>query len=113
MDIGAPKDSSIPPRTGVWHQSENLLMTLALTVMVALPVIEIILRAGWTAGLSGSSSIVQHLTLVVGMLGGALAAREGRLLSLSTATFLPESWKKHTQWFSLSFSALRHPSEML
>lgn len=105
MEIGALSDSSHEPRAGIGHQSENLLMTLALTVMVALPVLEIILRAGWSTGLAGSSSIVQHLTLIVGMLGGALAARESRLLSLSTAAFLPASWKKHPQWFSQSFSA--------
>ena len=80
-------------------------MTLALTVLVALPVLEIILRAGWSTGLEGSSTIVQHLTLIVGMLGGALATRESRLLSLSTVTFLPESWKKQPHWFSQSFSA--------
>jgi len=105
MEIGAPRDPSSEPRAGIGHQSENLLMTLALTVMVALPVLEIILRAGWSTGLAGSSSIVQHFTLIVGMLGGALAARESRLLSLSTAAFLPASWKIHTQWFSQSFAA--------
>jgi tripartite ATP-independent transporter DctM subunit len=105
MHTGVPPESSDQLRPRFWHRSENLLMTIALTVMVALPVLEIILRAGWSTGLEGSSYIVQHLTLIVGMLGGALAARESRLLSLSTVTFLPESWKKHTHWFSQSFSA--------
>jgi tripartite ATP-independent transporter DctM subunit len=34
------------------------------------------------------SALVQHLTLIVGMLGGAVAAREGRLLALSPAQTL-------------------------
>jgi len=39
--------------------------------------------------------IVQHLVLVVGMIGGAIAARNGRLLSLSTlTTFLRGRWKQ-------------------
>jgi tripartite ATP-independent transporter DctM subunit len=105
MQLASPREGSDQPRPGVWYRSENLLMTLALTIMVALPVLEIILRAGWSTGLEGSSTIVQHLTLIVGMLGGALAARESRLLSLSTVTFIPDSWKKHTHWFSQAFSA--------
>ena len=106
MDISFLEDPPAPRPAGPWHRAENLLITLALAVMVVLPVLEIILRAGWNAGLAGSSTIVQHLTLVVGMLGGALAARDGRLLSLSTATaLLPASWKSRTHWFSQSFSA--------
>src|SRR5262249_14634592 len=35
-------------------------------------------------GVSGATSFVQHFTLIVGMFGGAIAAREGRLLSFST-----------------------------
>jgi tripartite ATP-independent transporter DctM subunit len=81
-------------------------MTLVLTAMVGLPLLEIVLRAGWHTGLTGSGAMVQHLTLIVGMLGGALAAREGRLLALSTATvLLPARWKKGSQWFSQAFSA--------
>ena len=106
MDIGLLGDQPAPLPAGRWHRAENLLITLALAVMVALPVLEIVLRAGWNTGLTGSSTLVQHLTLVVGMLGGALAARDGRLLSLSTATaLLPARWKGRTNWFSQSFSA--------
>jgi tripartite ATP-independent transporter DctM subunit len=36
-------------------------------------------------GISASTSLVQHLTLVVSMVGGAIAARKNRLLSLSAA----------------------------
>ena len=100
--------SSLPVRRpgARWWVGEDLLMSFALAVMVALPLLEIILRSGWHTGLAGSGAIVQHLTLVVGMLGGALAAREGRLLALSTASLLlPDSWKRSAQWFSQTFSA--------
>ena len=41
-------------------------------------------------GVPGAISIVRHLTLWVAFLGGALAAREGRLLGLATGDLLPE-----------------------
>jgi len=45
--------------------------------------LEIILRRFHT-GVSGAAAFVQHFTLIVGMFGGAIAARQGRLLSFST-----------------------------
>ncbi len=58
--------------------------------MVVLPLGEIALRRLFGVGIPGSIPFVQHLTLWVGFLGAALAAREGRLLALATGTFLPE-----------------------
>ncbi len=93
-------------RTGFLHLTENRLMTTALAVMTGLPILEMALRAGWHTGLIGSSTIVQHLTLVVGMLGGGLAARDDRLLSLAgITTFLSPAWKFRAHWFSRAFSA--------
>lgn len=62
---------------------ERGALAAAMATMVALPTAEIALRQVGSMGIAGSTPIVQHLTLVVGMLGGALAAREGRLLALS------------------------------
>src|SRR3954463_15048352 len=69
---------------------ENMAVSLTLSAMVLLPVAEIVLRRTLHTGVEGASLIVQHLALVVGMLGGAIAAREGRMLALSTLadTFL-------------------------
>ena len=53
---------------------------------MVLPLLEIVLRATLQTGISGSNSFVQHMTLVIGMLGGAVAARENRLLGLSTGS---------------------------
>lgn len=64
-------------------QGENLLLVIPLAAMVLLPVAEILLRKTLNTGISGSSTIVQHLTLIVGMIGGAIAARDQRLLALS------------------------------
>lgn len=65
------------------RNGENLLLVLPLVVMMVLPLLEIVLRPLRT-GISGSTAFVQHFTLIVGMLGGAVAARDGRLLSFST-----------------------------
>ena len=68
---------------GVLRKTEDWLLVLPLFVLVALPLEEIVVRRFHT-GISGAAGFVQHFTLIVGMLGGAIAAREGRLLSFST-----------------------------
>jgi C4-dicarboxylate transporter DctM subunit len=64
--------------------AENSVVSLALFAMVVIPLAESFLRRAFHVGIPASTTIVQHMVLVVGMLGGAIAAREGRLLSLST-----------------------------
>ena len=73
-----------PARRPVAHVIEDLAVSLAIGIMVVLPLVEIVLRRTLHTGVAGASLIVQHLALIVGMLGGAIAAREGRLLALST-----------------------------
>lgn len=63
---------------------EDGLLAAALFAIALLPIVEVVLRESGSTGVSGGSAILQHLVLVVGMLGGAVAAREGRSLSLST-----------------------------
>jgi C4-dicarboxylate transporter DctM subunit len=70
---------------GTWlKNAENAVVSLALFIMVLIPLAESFLRRTFHVGIPSSTSIVQHMVLVVGMLGGAIAAREGRLLALST-----------------------------
>ena len=64
--------------------AENAGLVAALAVMALLPLVEIALRATLKAGVSGAAAFTQNLALVAGMLGAVVAAREGRLLSLST-----------------------------
>src|SRR5256886_14785806 len=56
--------------------------------MALVPVAEILLRALLRVGISGAASFTQHFALVAGMLGAAVAAREQRLLPLSTLASL-------------------------
>ena len=52
--------------------------------MVVVPIADALLRGIVGVGIAAAPLIVQHLGLVAGMLGGMIAAREGRLLLLST-----------------------------
>ncbi len=90
-----------------WLRSgENGVVVFVLAALVLVPLVEILLRKAFNAGIAGSGSFVQHFTLLVGVLGGAIAAREGRLLSLSTlATKFPGGWKTAALTFSNGFAA--------
>jgi len=68
---------------------EDGIAALALAAMVALPLAEIVIRRLFGVGLPGSGPFVQHLTLWIGFLGAAIAARDGKLLALATGTFIP------------------------
>jgi C4-dicarboxylate transporter, DctM subunit len=85
--------------------AENWVVTAALAAMVMLPLTESLLRSLANTGISASTSLTQHLTLFVGMLGGAIAAREGRLLALSTGAFLPERLRAGVRVAANSFGA--------
>jgi len=88
----------------IWASTENWLISTALGVMMALPLLEIALRR-FNSGVSGSAEMLQHLVLFVAMAGGAIAARENRLLSLSTFTaFLKGPWATAARSFSASVS---------
>ncbi len=62
---------------------EDWVLCIALCLMIVLPLAEVILRRTLHVGIAGSTAIVQHLGLIVGMMGGAIAARQHRLLALS------------------------------
>src|SRR5206468_12896570 len=93
---GILASSAAEPVTGwkrVLRRGEDLLVVLSLAALMALPLIEMVLRR-FHSGISGSSAFVQNFTLMVGMLGGAIAARDGRLLSFSTlGSFLTGRFK--------------------
>jgi C4-dicarboxylate transporter DctM subunit len=89
-------------------RAENGVVSVALFAMVLIPLAESVLRRIFRTGIPASTSIVQHMVLVVGMLGGAIAAREGRLLSLSTLgeTSLKGGWKSASRFFTSCVSAV-------
>jgi len=76
----------------VLARAEDIALALALAGIVLFPISEVVLRG--TQGISGSTPITRHLVLLVGMLGGAVAAREGRMLALSTVDAFLKGWLK-------------------
>src|SRR5437667_7080678 len=87
-------------------EAENLLVPLALAALMLLPLIEIVGRKLFHAGLSGAAAFQQHLVLIIGLLGGMFAARDRRLLALSTLTnFLKGRWQAFARVFSSAFAA--------
>jgi tripartite ATP-independent transporter DctM subunit len=71
-------------------RAENVLATLALGGIMLLPLAEIAIRHFFNTGIPGAAPFAQNLTLWVGLLGAAIAAREGKLLTLATGEFLPK-----------------------
>jgi tripartite ATP-independent transporter DctM subunit len=67
---------------------ENALLAGVFALTVGLPLAEIGLRALLHVGIEGVSALVQNLTLALGMMGAAVAARENRLLAMSTREML-------------------------
>lgn len=74
-------------------RAENLGLALVLAAMMALPLAEVLLRGVFSVELQGQASVIQHLTLIAGMMGAAIAAREGRLLSLASAELFKGAWR--------------------
>jgi tripartite ATP-independent transporter DctM subunit len=82
----APSPGAAVP--GVLAAAENAILSLVFAVLALLPLAEIVLRAAAGIGFQGTSSIVQHLTMAIGMLGATVAARDERLIAFSGATLL-------------------------
>ncbi|MBI4605945.1 MAG: TRAP transporter large permease subunit [Planctomycetes bacterium] len=86
-------------------QIENAAASVGLGAMVVLPLAEVVARRALGQGVPGSQSVTQHLTLLIGMLGGAIAARENRLLAVSALpSILKGRWKNAAAMASGSFA---------
>jgi len=93
-----------PPATRA-SRIENGISIFLLVGMALLPLLEIAGRRVWRAGIPGSNALVQHATLWIGLLGGAIAARDGRLLSLGgLADRFPDPYRRILSVFTASVS---------
>lgn len=85
---------------------ENALALAAMSGIVLIPLLEIVLRKFLATGIPGAAPFAQHLTMWVGLLGAAIAARDGKLLSLATGEFLAHSQTAHVaRWLSSTVGA--------
>jgi len=110
MPVGghAPAEPApLPPSRWRWlWEAENVLVSLALAVLMLLPLIEVVGRKLFHGGISGEAAFEQHLVLIIGLLGGMFAARDRRLLALSTLTaFLKGGWQAFARVFGSAFAA--------
>jgi C4-dicarboxylate transporter, DctM subunit len=90
-DAAKPADGVPPPGRGRLGgllgpvtAVEGIVVGLALVLMAVLPLLDMGARWVGAEGVPGARALVQHLMLWVTLLGAGLAAREGRLLALST-----------------------------
>ena len=80
---------------------EDWALAITLGLMMLLPILEIVLRKTVSRGISNAPSVVQHLALVAGMVGAAIAARDGRLLSLGSVEMLIKpAWRPVTRFIA-------------
>ena len=85
MSLIAPREST-PLKS--WQRAELYLAIAIMTAMVVIPVVAVLLR--WTTGeaLASANLWVQALNLWMAFVGGSIAMRVSRHLSLSTTTLL-------------------------
>jgi tripartite ATP-independent transporter DctM subunit len=101
---GRARDNSATAVCGgvrVVHRVENLVLAAALLLIVVVGLADLSL---WkTIGIDLSrwnpEELLRHLTLVLGVIGGVVAARDGRLLSFEgAAQLLPQGLLRHVKW---------------
>lgn len=86
-------------------RAEAVTASVVLAAMMLLPLIVVPLRVVHVQ-ISGQASIVQHLTLIAAMIGAAIAAREGRLLTLASLDrTVPERWRPAARCLGSSVAA--------
>jgi C4-dicarboxylate transporter DctM subunit len=76
--------------TRLWQKTEEWALVLALGLSTLLPLIDAVGRPLGGFHIPGSSAWVGQITLWLAFLGGLLATREGKHLTLSTAELLGE-----------------------
>jgi tripartite ATP-independent transporter DctM subunit len=70
--------------------TEDAVAVVAALGIMLLPLAEAVLRRLFSTGVPGAAPFTSHLTLIVGLTGAAIAAREGKLLVLATGTMVPD-----------------------
>lgn len=85
---GLPELDAPHPPARRWGRLERLdegVAVLALTLMVAVPLVELAARPLLGAGVDNAAVLVQHLGLVMTMAGALVAERHGHLVSLGSS----------------------------
>ena len=64
------------------HRVEQALVTILLSLMIAIAFLQIVLRNIFATGITWADPLVRNLVLWVGFVGAAIATREGRHISI-------------------------------
>ena len=84
---------------------EQMLLTCALVLAALLPLIDAFGRPLFGFHIPGSAEYVQQLTLWLAFLGGLVATREGKHLTLSTAELLDGTARRVARFFACVVAA--------
>lgn len=68
-----------------WTHLDSVPAVAALSLMMVLPISEIVARKAFGGGIDNVAVVVQHLGLILGMFGALAAARTGHLASLGSS----------------------------
>ncbi len=65
---------------------EQTLVSIFLSVMILIALLQIVLRNLFATGLTGGDPLVRNLVLWVGFIGAAIATREGKHISIDVVS---------------------------
>ncbi|MEE8335255.1 MAG: TRAP transporter large permease subunit [Candidatus Neomarinimicrobiota bacterium] len=86
-------------------RGEDILALTIVSGLVLFPALEALSRLFRSTGIPASPVLVQHLTLWIGFIGAVLAARQNKLLALSTTPlFQPEKKIHPGRWLAKTVS---------
>ncbi len=98
-------------RLNIWSRRlvalEKLLLTLLLSGMILLAATQILLRNGFSSGISWADPALRLSVLWIAMLGAMAASREGHHIHIDVLSrYLPDRAKSINRIITDSFSAL-------
>jgi tripartite ATP-independent transporter DctM subunit len=99
---------NLPLQLKGWQRLDEGLAALALVLMALIPLVEILVRPIAGSGVQNAPVIVQHLGLVMAMLGSVAALRHGHLSSFGKG-FASTTYPRlaaASQWYGRLFAAL-------
>jgi len=104
---GSLEEPSAPGRLSqTISKIENAIISILLCSMVALVLIQIVLRAVFSTGIMGGAEMVRHFVLWIAFLGAAMASRESKNITIDAAyRVLPTALKPLAEVLTGGFTA--------
>ncbi len=87
-DLATLRDEVEPHSETPLQRIENVANLIALLLLGVMPILEIITRTVFRAGIDDATLFIQHFVLLVGFLGGMLASREDAHLNIAAVTVI-------------------------